>query len=85
VSPVGDLVGVVARALADHPDAVRVTESEHRGVTVVEVFMAEGDLGRVIGRQGRTAQAVRTLATLAGERHAQKVQVEFRDGQPPVA
>ena len=64
---------------------VRVVESEHRGVTVVEVFMAEGDLGRIIGRQGRTAAAVRTLAVIAGEQHGRKVQVEFRDGPPPVA
>jgi len=85
VSPVGDLVVGIARALADHPDAVQVVESEQRGVNVVEVYMAEGDLGRVIGRQGRTASAVRTLAVLAGERHGQRVQVEFRDGQPPAA
>ena len=47
---------------------VTVTEAEHRGVSVVEVFMAPGELGRLIGRQGRTAQALRTLAqaTAAG-------------------
>ena len=56
-----DVVEVVARTLADHPDAVRVTEREHKGQTLVELFMAPGDLGRVIGRQGRTAAAMRTL------------------------
>ena len=56
MSRVGDLVGGIARALADDPDAVRVVGAEHRGVSVVEVYMAEGDLGRVIGRQGRTAR-----------------------------
>lgn len=76
------LVEVVARALADHPDAVTVTEAEHRGIEVVEVFMGPGDLGRLIGRQGRTAQAVRTLAAATAERDGRKVQVEFRDGQP---
>ena len=85
MSQVAELVGNIAQALADHPDAVRVVESEHRGVTVVEVFMAEGDLGRIIGRQGRTAAAVRTLAVIAGEQQGRKVQVEFRDGPPPVA
>ena len=40
-----DVVEVVARTLADHPDAVRVTEREHRGQTLVELFMAPGDLG----------------------------------------
>jgi predicted RNA-binding protein YlqC (UPF0109 family) len=76
------LVEVLARALSDTPEAVTVTEGEHRGTTVVEVFMAPGDLGRIIGRQGRTAQAVRTLAAATAERDGRKVQVEFRDGQP---
>jgi hypothetical protein len=83
VSPVGALVGDIARALADHPSEVAVTESEHRGLTLVEIYMAEGDLGRIIGRQGRTANAVRTLAAVAAEQHGRKVQVEFRDGTPP--
>lgn len=74
------LVEVVARALADEPDAVSVTLSEHRGTTVVELFMAPGDLGRVIGRQGRTASALRTLVVAAAERDGRRVQLEFRDG-----
>ena len=48
-------------------------------MTVVELTMAPGELGRVIGRQGRTAAAVRTLATAAGELDGQRVAVEFRD------
>lgn len=76
------VVEVVARALADHPQSVSVTENEHRGTRVVEVFMAAGDLGRIIGRQGRTAQAVRTLAAAAADGDARTVQVEFRDGSP---
>jgi predicted RNA-binding protein YlqC (UPF0109 family) len=79
VSRARDVVEVVARTLADRPDQVRVVESEHRGQTLVELFMAPGDLGRVIGRQGRTAQAVRTLASAAAEADGQKVTVEFRD------
>ena len=71
VSRARDVVEVVARALADHPDAVRVTESEHSGQTLVELFMAPGDLGRVIGRQGRTAAAVRTLVSAAADLEAQ--------------
>jgi predicted RNA-binding protein YlqC (UPF0109 family) len=73
------VVEVVARALADKPDAVRVTEREARGQTFVELSMAPGDLGRVIGRQGRTAAAVRTLANLAAELDGVKVTVDFRD------
>jgi predicted RNA-binding protein YlqC (UPF0109 family) len=79
VSRARDVVEVVARALADRPEQVRVVEAEHRGQTLVERFMAPGDLGRVIGRQGRTAQAVRTLAAAAGEAEGRKVTVEFRD------
>lgn len=74
-----DLVEFVARALADRPDAVRVTERPHRGQTLVELFMAPGDLGRVIGRQGRTATALRALAASAGELEGVKAVVEFRD------
>lgn len=74
-----DVVEVIARALAGHPDAVKVTEAEHRGQCVVELLMAPGDLGRVIGRQGRTAQAIRLLAGLAAEREGRRATVDFRD------
>jgi predicted RNA-binding protein YlqC (UPF0109 family) len=79
VTRAGKVVEVVARALADRPDAVRVTEREARGQTFVELSMAPGDLGRVIGRQGRTAAAVRTMANLAAELDGVKVTVDFRD------
>jgi uncharacterized protein len=75
------LVEVIGRALADDPDAVRATEAQHRGIAVVELFMAPGDIGRVIGRQGRTAQAVRGLVALAAERAGGKAQVEFRENR----
>ncbi len=74
-----EVVEVVARALADHPDAVRVIEREQQGQTLVELFMAPGDLGRVIGRQGRTAAAVRTLVNAAADLEGVKATVEFRD------
>ena len=74
-----NVVEVVARALAGRPNDVEVTESEHRGQTVVELMMAPGELGRVIGRQGRTAAALRTLAATAGELDGVKVTVDFRD------
>ena len=73
------VVEAIAKALADKPDAVSVSEREARGQTFVELTMAPGDMGRVIGRQGRTAQAVRTLANLAAEMDGQKVSVDFRD------
>lgn len=74
-----DVVEVVARALASRPDEVEVTEFDRRGQTVVELTMAPGDLGRVIGRQGRTATALRTLATTAGESEGLRVAVDFCD------
>ena len=76
-----DLVEAVARTLADHPGAVRVTERQHKGQTLVELFMAPGDLGRMIGRQGRTAQAVRTLVATTAELEGIKATLEFRDEQ----
>ena len=76
-----DVVEVVARTLADHPNAVRVTERQHKGQTLVELFMAPGDLGRVIGRQGRTAQAMRTLVSATAELEGAKATLEFRDEQ----
>jgi len=79
VSRARDVVDVVARALAARPDEVEVTEVDERGQTVVELRMAPGELGRVIGRQGRTAAAVRTLAGAAGELESQRVTVEFLD------
>ena len=74
-----DVVEHIAKALADRPAEVRVIEAEHRGQVVVELFMAEGELGRVIGRQGRTAAAIRLLASIAAEHEGRRVSVEFRD------
>jgi predicted RNA-binding protein YlqC (UPF0109 family) len=76
------VVEVLARALTDRPDEVRVVESEHQGRTLVELWVAPGELGRVIGRQGRTAAALRTLAAAAGEKEGKTVTLEIRDGKP---
>jgi predicted RNA-binding protein YlqC (UPF0109 family) len=73
------LVEAVARALADEPDAVQVRESERRGMTVFELNVAAGDLGRVIGRQGRTAAALRTLLSSAAEGEGKRVTLDIRD------
>ena len=74
-----DVVEVIAKALAARPDQVEVAEYERRDQTVVELTMAPGELGRVIGRQGRTAAAVRTLAAAAGEIDGLKIAVDFQD------
>ena len=73
------LVESVAKALADQPDAVLVRESERRGMTVYELNVAPGDLGRVIGRQGRTAAALRTLLSSAAEADGKRVTLDIRD------
>ncbi len=73
------VVEVLARALTDRPDEVRVKESQHRGTTLVELYVGAGELGRVIGKQGRTAAALRTLATTAGEKEGKTVTLEIRD------
>jgi len=79
VADLKGLIEAVARALADQPDAVSVKESERRGTTVYELQVASGDLGRVIGRQGRTAAALRTLLSSAAEADDQKVSLDIRD------
>jgi predicted RNA-binding protein YlqC (UPF0109 family) len=79
VADLKGLVEAVARALADHPEAVRVSASERRGMTVIELQVAPGDLGRVIGRQGRTAAAVRTLLATAAEADGRRATLDIRD------
>ncbi len=61
-----ELVLYLARALVEHPDEVVVEQVEEPDATVFELKVAESDLGRVIGRQGRTAKAMRTLLGAAG-------------------
>ena len=73
------LIEIVARALADEPDAVSVRESERRGAIVYELQVASGDLGRVIGRQGRTAAALRLLLASAAELDNKRATLDIRD------
>ena len=79
MSRVRDVVEVIARALADQPDAVEVTETERRDDSHIELKTGSGDLGKLIGRQGRTAAAVRTLATLTAEVEGRGATVDFLD------
>jgi len=79
VSRARDVVDVMARALAARPIGVQTTEYERRGQTVVELSMAPGELGRVIGRKGRTASAIRSIASAAGELEGLRVAVDFLD------
>lgn len=74
-----DVVEVIAHALVDDPEAVRVDEVDHRGMSIIDLFVAPDDLGRVIGRQGRTASALRTLAAATAEHHGQRATLEIRE------
>ena len=78
-TPLRSVVEVVVKALVDHPDAVRVTESQRRGMTILELTTAPGDMGKIIGRQGRTAAALRTLVSLTAEKHGVRAQLDIRD------
>jgi hypothetical protein len=79
ISPLRAVVETVARALVDHADAVRVTETERRGMTVLELRTAPGDMGKIIGRQGRTAAALRTLVAATAERYGKRAHLDIRD------
>jgi uncharacterized protein len=61
-----ELVELIARALVDYPDKVKVKEIEGDQATVFELRVADGDLGKVIGKQGRTARAIRTVLNASG-------------------
>jgi predicted RNA-binding protein YlqC (UPF0109 family) len=76
---VRDVVEVLAKALADKPNDVHVVETQHKGTTLVELYVAQIDAGKMIGRQGRTVAALRTLAATAGEKEGKTVTLEIRD------
>ncbi len=72
-----ELVGYIARALVDDPDAVEVEALDGDNAIVVELTVAKGDLGKVIGREGRTARAIRTLLAAASARHQRRAVLEI--------
>ena len=72
-----ELVGNIARALVDNPDEVQVNAVEGEQTTVVELRVDPQDLGKVIGKQGRTARAIRTLLGAAGTKSNKRVLLEI--------
>lgn len=74
-----ELVELVARALVDHPDEVKVKEIEGAQSTLLELRVADGDLGKVIGRQGRTARALRTILNASGTKLKKRFVLEILD------
>jgi predicted RNA-binding protein YlqC (UPF0109 family) len=69
----------VVRSIVDNPDAVHVDARENDEKVFLEVRVGEGDLGRVIGRRGRTAQSIRTVVRAAASRDGVNVDVDFVD------
>ena len=74
-----DLVEYLVCALVDDPDAVRVEETEGRRGLTLEVAVGPGDMGRVIGRRGRMANAIRTVVRAAAAKDGAEVDVDFVD------
>ena len=74
-----ELVEAIAKALVDNPDQVQVRAIEGEQVTVFELRVHASDLGKVIGRQGRTAQAIRTILTAVGMKLRKRFTVEILD------
>ena len=72
-----DLVEAIAKALVDHPDDVQVRAVEGEQVTVLELKVHPEDLGKVIGRQGRTAKSMRTLLGAAGMKLKKRFTLEI--------
>ena len=77
--PLSAVVETIAKALVDTPDVVRVSETVHRGTTLVELTVADGDVGKVIGRQGRIADALRTIVAATAHLHGPRAALEIRD------
>jgi len=75
----GELLAYLARELVDDPEAVRVGEEERDGALVLVLHVAPDDVGKVIGRQGRIARALRTLIRASAVREGRRVFVEIAD------
>ena len=72
-----ELLILVAKRLVDQPDFVEVVEEERDGITVLRLKVAPDDMGKVIGKQGRIARAIRTLVKAAAINEEKKVNVEI--------
>ena len=73
----GELLAHLARQLVDEPDAVEVNEVQQEGATVLQLRVAKEDVGKVIGRQGRIARALRAIVRASGARSHRRVVLEI--------
>ena len=72
-----NLVEVITKALVDEPDSIVVTEKQEGKTTVIEVHVSDSDMGKVIGKQGRIAKAIRSVVKAAAAKDDKKVVVEI--------
>ncbi len=72
-----ELVEYIAKSLVDEPDKVRVSQREEDHAFIIEINVAEGDMGKIIGKQGRIAKAVRTVVKAATNKDSKKYIVEI--------
>jgi predicted RNA-binding protein YlqC (UPF0109 family) len=79
MSRVRETVEYVTKALVDNPEEVHVAETQGKASILIDVDVAEEDIGRVIGRKGRHINAVRSLARALGARHGKRVMVELNE------
>lgn len=78
-SALGAMVGSLARGLVDHPERVEVREEDDDGTRVISLYVAEEDLGQVIGRGGRVARALRTVLRAASNARGERASLEIVD------
>jgi len=71
------LVEIIAKELVDNPDQVSVTEVVEKDLVKIELVVADEDMGKVIGKQGKIAKAIRTVAKAAATKNNQKVTIEI--------
>ena len=77
MTEIKDMVQFVAQSLADKPEQVEISESVGEGVIMIEIKVAAEDMGRLIGRKGRTINAIRSLARVLAAKMEKKVSVEI--------
>lgn len=72
-----ELVEFIVKALVDKPDEVKINETQGESVTILEISVSPDDVGKVIGREGRIANAIRTVVKAAGAKQQKRVTVEI--------
>jgi predicted RNA-binding protein YlqC (UPF0109 family) len=72
-----ELLELIARSLVDQPEEIEITEIENEQASVLELKVAQEDLGKVIGKQGRTARSIRTILAAAGTKVRKRVVLEI--------